>query len=458
MSVIKWKKGRICFIFVVSVQLLLFVSVNNVSDKVKSSLSGVLKILPDRLFSHRDNCRLPWQRRVYPNKHHLADDTNRYFSEYGELFCFNAGIDPARAVLNSTDCRCLPGWYGITCSVPEVVYLSDLRTSLSNISLRDNPRRIINAFPFNAEFEMLEARLGEIGDLVDVFIILESNYSMFGDAKPLRLLNKMKNEGAYSEYWCKMIYIVLDYFPGDAYNNGWLIDDLLRNHLANESLLHLLGNVRNDDIYLQTDADELPNRDTLLFLKNHNGFPSVTGFHLRNSIFGFFWLHNSIPVHIVLATTVGFLVNVFKYEAIKIRSAMFHIKDDQYKRKTLEHELIAFLKTNKTSWSFGSASGPTAGWHCSYCCDIDCVRTKLMSAPNSDLPRWGNDKNKLKIEYIRSRISRGLYFDNKRLFESAGIKDPLYAPAYVLKNPAKFLHILELPWAKYENASWRNWN
>lgn len=104
-------------------------------------------------------------------------------------------------------------------------------------SIRHNnnrlPRRIINAFPFNIEFDLLDVRLQEIGDVVDVFLILESNYTAYGRSKPLYLLDRLRND-SYAAYAKKIVHVFLDYFPVEAYSNGWIVDDLLRNYIVSK--------------------------------------------------------------------------------------------------------------------------------------------------------------------------------------------------------------------------------
>ena len=80
---------------------------------------------------------------------------------------------------------------------------------------------------------MLEARFLEINDVVDVFLILESNFTAYGDAKPLRLFEAIR-EGKYANYSSKIVHIVLDFFPEEAKKDGWIIDNLLRDHIVTQ--------------------------------------------------------------------------------------------------------------------------------------------------------------------------------------------------------------------------------
>lgn len=90
----------------------------------------------------------------------------------------------------------------------------------------------------NVEFEMLEIRLHELGDIVDVFLILESNYTAYGDPKSLRLRDELAS-GKHAKYASKIVYVLLDYFPAEGRTNGWIIMDLLREHLVIQVYIHL---------------------------------------------------------------------------------------------------------------------------------------------------------------------------------------------------------------------------
>ena len=118
--------------------------------------------------------------------------------------CFRSGSETqqdggllAKLLRGFGRCRCRKGWYGRGCSVPEVVWRGSRLHPfpVKRLKLRHRPRRVINAMPFNMEFDLLDIRLAEIGDVVDVFLILESNFTQHGDHKPLRLRDKLRTSG-----------------------------------------------------------------------------------------------------------------------------------------------------------------------------------------------------------------------------------------------------------------------
>lgn len=81
-------------------------------------------------------------------------------------------------------CVCRPGWHGPYCGVPTMVYHSNLPTK-ERLIPRETPRRVINAININHEFDLLHARLHELADAVDLFLICESNFTAYGDKRPL---------------------------------------------------------------------------------------------------------------------------------------------------------------------------------------------------------------------------------------------------------------------------------
>lgn len=82
-------------------------------------------------------------------------------------------------------CVCRPGWHGPYCGVPTMVYHSNLPTK-ERLTPRETPRRVINAINVNHEFDLLHARFHELSEAVDLFLVCESNFTAYGEKRPLR--------------------------------------------------------------------------------------------------------------------------------------------------------------------------------------------------------------------------------------------------------------------------------
>ena len=82
-------------------------------------------------------------------------------------------------------CVCRPGWHGPYCGVPTMVYHSNLPTK-ERLTPRETPRRVINAINVNHEFDLLHVRFHELAQAVDLFLVCESNFTAYGERRPLR--------------------------------------------------------------------------------------------------------------------------------------------------------------------------------------------------------------------------------------------------------------------------------
>ena len=253
----------------------------------------------------------------------------------GNRTCFVEGLNDgndSRAPAYG-GCPCKDDWYGAACSVPGFINRSPTPWSKDSLRLRSHPRRIISAFPFSIEFDMVELRFAELAEIVDVFLILESNYTAYGDPKPLHFLERLRN-GSYASVAAKVVHVFLDYFPAGARRNGWIADALHRNYLGTHGLRRL-GGLRPDDLLVLTDADELPRRQLLSFLKWHDGYSEPVAITYQWSVFGFFW---GIPApkgavktqEIQSIVTIAMAVYVFRYQLYSIRSAYRFIHKHEF--------------------------------------------------------------------------------------------------------------------------------
>jgi beta-1,4-mannosyl-glycoprotein beta-1,4-N-acetylglucosaminyltransferase len=124
---------------------------------------------------------------------------------------------------------------------------------------------IIDCFTFFNELELLEARLEYLDDIVDYFVIVESDTTFSGQPKPL---NYLPNAAKYQKYLHKIVY-----FPYAADVTGltfnkveqcdyesapWKVEFMQRDYIANA-----LKFFSTDDIVLMGDLDEVPSKDSI---------------------------------------------------------------------------------------------------------------------------------------------------------------------------------------------------
>ena len=173
----------------------------------------------------------------------------------------------------------------------------------------------------------------------------------------------------------------------------------MRNHAFRNGLPPELANVSSDDMFLHTDADEVPSREALLFLKLHDRIPEPICFNMQKTVFGFFWYSGEWHLH------GGATFAMMKH--------VYHMLPDRLRRMKYIHENKHLLQEyiKKT----GAIMGPLvignsqypAGFHCSWCSTPTGIRTKLLSAINADFPRWGDYPMKCELSYIESLIAQG---------------------------------------------------
>ena len=205
---------------------------------------------------------------------------------------------------------CLGRFHGAHCGIPDSAWYSFYRnnkTARLKLKPRKVPRRLIHGLQVNHEFDLFEARLEMLKDVVDVYLLLESNYTAYGSGKQLSFLDKLRT-GWLEEYQSKIQYVFLSFFPAEAETNGWYADSFLRLFLGRHGM-KMVENARDDDVFLLLDADELPTPESLIFLKVFDGWTEPVKFGFRWNVFGFFWLEAEEPGGL-LSGMVGKLMGV----------------------------------------------------------------------------------------------------------------------------------------------------
>lgn len=334
-------------------------------------------------------------------------------------------------------CVCRPGWHGPYCGVPTMVYHSTLPTK-ERLMPREVPRRVINAINVNHEFDLLHVRFHELAQAVDLFLVCESNFTAYGERRPLRFLNLLLN-GTYDFVRHKILYVFLDHFPEGGRQDGWIADDYLRTFLTRNGISRVDG-LRPDDVFIINDADEIPAQEGILFLKLFDGWTEPFAIHMRKSLYGFFWKQLG-SLEVVSGCTVGMLGTVYDNDGIKLRRREYYTMPGfrKYENDT-GHILV--------QWSIGSPFH-FAGWHCSWCFTPEGIRLKLISAQNGDFPRWGDYEDKRDLNYIRELIRTGGWFDGSLMeYPPTDPKEHMYAPKYLLNNYDRYRYLLANQYVK----------
>ncbi|XP_077068078.1 beta-1,4-mannosyl-glycoprotein 4-beta-N-acetylglucosaminyltransferase a isoform X2 [Siphateles boraxobius] len=386
----------------------------------------------------------------------LHDDSTPFFihTKSGAV-CFREGTDMAasashRRLLqhNSKDdtinpgkkvvqCPCRQAWHGPHCGIPTIVYHSNL-PSKSKVKPRKIPRRVINAININHEFDLLHARFHELADVVDVFLVCESNFTAYGDTRPLYFQHLLLN-GTFDYIKHKILYVFLDHFPVGGREDGWIMDDYLRTYLTKNGMSRIEG-LKADDVFVIDDADEIPARNGILFLKHYDGWTEPVGIHMRKSLYGFYWRPFG-TLNILSACTAAMLFKVYKGDGILLRRRSYYSMSGFREYENSTGRILV-------PWAIGSPVH-YAGWHCSWCFKPEGIYYKLISAQNGDFPRWADYGDKRNISYIKELIRTGGWFDGSvPNYPPTDPKEHMYAPKYLLDNYNKYRYLLENLYAK----------
>lgn len=108
--------------------------------------------------------------------------------------------------------------------------------------------RVFDCFPLFNELDLLELRLNELWDVVDVFVIVEARQSFTGNPKPLCL---EENSDRFAKYMPKIRYVIVEAFPEGMSN--WGKEEYQRNRM-----MEALSDVAPEDILIMSDLDEIP--------------------------------------------------------------------------------------------------------------------------------------------------------------------------------------------------------
>eukprot|EP01041_Mallomonas_annulata_P007159 gene7159-14575_t len=221
--------------------------------------------------------------------------------------------------------------------------------------------KIVDYFPFNGE-PMAFFRMQYLKDVVDLFILTESNITHSGKLKPKYYVDE------YNEWFDpfiksgKLKIIKLD-FPNEIYSNqiqkqkliqfqtqSWAREMYQRDIGRNISLTAMGTSAF---ILLVSDADELPRKELIQ--------------NLRES-----YVNTSQPIGFLM----GFFYYSFRWTAKGQWTGTYAIND-----QTLRHSNISLEDMRKMD---RKKKIPNGGWHCSFCMDAKTIMRKLDSFAHTE--------------------------------------------------------------------------
>ncbi|KAF7130272.1 hypothetical protein RHSIM_Rhsim10G0014800 [Rhododendron simsii] len=274
--------------------------------------------------------------------------------------------------------------------------------------IREFPRRVFDAVLFNNEVDMLTIRWKELYPLITQFVILESNSTFTGLAKPYFF--------AISRDQFKFVEPRLTYGTiGGRFKRGEnpFVEEAYQ-RVAVDHLLRIAG-IQDDDLLIMSDVDEIPSAHTINLLRWCDDIPMKLHLQLRNYMysFEFLWDHKS------------WRASVHRYRMGKTRYAHYHHTD--------------LLLSD-------------SGWHCSFCFrHISEFVFKMKAYSHYDRVRFSHYLNPKRIQDI---ICKGAdlydmiheYHTFKEIIGNMGPIPHSYSavnlPSYLLENADKYKYLL----------------
>ncbi|KAL6758616.1 glycosyltransferase family 17-domain-containing protein [Haematococcus lacustris] len=293
-----------------------------------------------------------------------------------------------------------PSW----CSTRQLTYGDGTSPSLSP---RAKQRRIIDTFTFNDEFDMLDIRLHTLWDVVDTFVIVESNTTFTGKPKQLHFL---ENQGRYTEFMSKIHHYVMVY-PQEMPPGQWERERAARK--AQFSLEQSLKGVAltTDDLIVMADLDELMDPSMLETLKWCDG---------ANLEYFCFNTHFSL----------------YSYEYVSVNMPSWeHPNGFRYQEGVPGPEPVHFRGNKAAHGCFRNG-----GWHCSSCFDkLEQFQSKLTSYSHTE---YNTPKNRHPATLLY-RITNGLDMAGGELMQWRRAEPAnMTAPPIVLDNPQCYTFLI----------------
>ncbi|CAN6895874.1 unnamed protein product [Brassica oleracea] len=289
----------------------------------------------------------------------------------------------------------------------------ELLCTLHGWNIRHSPRRVFDAVLFSNEVDMLTIRWNELNPYITQFVLLESNSTFTGLSKPL----------AFAENRHKIFEFVeptrLSYGHVGGGGGKWkkgenpFVEESFQ-RLALDQLIKLAG-IKEDDLLIMSDVDEIPSGHTINLLRWCDGYPPVLHLQLRNYLYSYeYYLDYK-----------SWRASVHLYKPGKTRYAHFRQSNN----------LLA-----------------DSGWHCSFCFrHIRDFVFKMKAYSHTDRVRFSHYLNPKRIQDV---ICKGTdlfdMFPEEHTFrEIIGKLGPIprsysavHLPRYLIQNADSYKYLL----------------
>lgn len=272
---------------------------------------------------------------------------------------------------------------------------------MQKLSVQRKPR-VFDCVTFFNELDILELRLAELNDLVDIFVIAEGTRTFRGDLKPLIF---EKNAYRFDRYLPKIRYLIVDDLPVHA-RSAWE-----REYWSRRALMRGLEDSLPEDVVIVSDVDEIPRPERLGNWINNSALDHSLVIMESEA---FLYYLNVRPIGRRLSTVQAprMLRRKFLRDAQKLRGFRSQVS----KKRSLGVVEDIILRARALA-TFGApikvVIDHDAAWHFSFIGSPDIIRYKLLSYSHAER----TDPGTVDEQNIARRIREGswLFDDTIRL-------------------------------------------
>jgi beta-1,4-mannosyl-glycoprotein beta-1,4-N-acetylglucosaminyltransferase len=279
--------------------------------------------------------------------------------------------------------------------------------------------RVVNAFIFFDELDLLDIRLHELDPVVDLFVIVETlEHNANRERKPICL---RPNWGVVQPFAHKIKYVVLEHvlphYPDRAQNSGlaWEREAWQRNQI----IPAVLEVAHPDDVVIITEGDEIPRAETI----RQNRDILNTGIHQLEMDFFYYNVNRLVtePWATAFAGTIHQIQDAGGPAVVRrLVSGRGNGEGGQY----------PWIKN--------------CGWHFSTFGNLEHIRQKFSGFAHAYDPQYQAFEAKRDDKKLILDIASGRYLAQDRPnFTTWREADDPRLPVYFLNNPKKFEHMTD---------------
>ena len=317
------------------------------------------------------------------------------------------------AIKESGKCECLPGYHGNDCSLPEIIWRAFIASRKETVIHKRNGkmRRIIHMFAIAhpAQIQQTVIEISELFNVVDLFVVFETNRTEYGETKPFYFKQKL-DKGLLKNMQYKILFTPLFVSRSNVKTPYRSVSEI-----AWEKSRRIIKNLRDDDLFIQLNNSEIPNPKALLFFKLFDGFSLPIHFRLKWNVYGYFYQHPNKTKTVVTGCDIRMLDVVYKNNPNLIEDKHGLVVGD------LNH--------------YG-------GWFCELCYDPNDILNVIQTFSDfEDL--LSKSSNVIDVKFLEELIGDGRYIDGKTdLLRNHEERESYYSPNFVANNSWKYDSLL----------------